>query len=150
MRQTIASKSKAPSWQSRRAFNLQPSPHRSSATSNRSAYSFLTASPPKAYWQPLKARGGQIKRLCALLSQAEGLQISADLQVFTSWLIESGVEGISGDIQKVEIYQYGEDGRGLRATTVPALLPSAYTLRHSLSTGQRSTQDVRAYDKVLS
>ena len=37
--------------------------------------------------------------------------------------LAGGVEGISGDTQKVEIYQYGEDGRGLRATKVLYLPP---------------------------
>ena len=148
MRQISAFKSKALSSQSSCVSNRQPSPHRSSTTSNRSAYCFPVASPPKAHWQPLKSGGGQVKRLRALQSQAEGLETSADLQVFTHWLIESGVEGISGTTQKVEIFQYGEDGRGLRATTVLALPLIPHPRGNQQDT--IACRDVRAYDQVLS
>ena len=50
--------------------------------------------------------------------QDQDVQSSAELQALTGWLIDKGVEGINNDGQKVEIYQYGKDGRGLRATTV--------------------------------
>ena len=45
-------------------------------------------------------------------------QTSAGLQSFTAWLIENGVQGLHGDSRNVELYQYGEDGRGLRTIEV--------------------------------
>ncbi|CAL5220493.1 g2521 [Coccomyxa viridis] len=67
-------------------------------------------------------------------------------QAFTNWLIESGVEGINGDTQKVEIYQYGEDGRGLRATTdiedgdVICSIPLDLVLAHKSDDEEFTTQ----------
>jgi len=51
-------------------------------------------------------------------SQIGDGQNLAGLQSFTAWLIESGVQGLHGDSRNVELYQYGEDGRGLRTTKV--------------------------------
>lgn len=65
-----------------------------------------------------KVRQRQRRRLRGLACLAEGLQRSANLQAFTEWLIDSGSQGVNGDTQKVEIYNYGENGRGLQATTV--------------------------------
>ena len=127
-----------------------PSHQRLSVSSHRSPYIIPVPSRPKAHRQSVQSRGGKIKRLRGLAGHAEGLRISPDLQAFTNWLIESGVEGINGDTQKVEIYQYGEDGRGLRATTVLAILLLPYPQgNYRVSGGHHSMQDVRAYDEVL-
>ncbi len=53
-----------------------------------------------------------------LESQIGEGQTLAGLQSFTAWLIESGVQGLHGDSRNVELYQYGEDGRGLRTIKV--------------------------------
>ena len=97
-----------------RRFSLQ---QRIGIISSNASSSPITI-PSKAYVRPARLREGQFKRLSSLACQAEGLQSVADIQAFTDWLIENGGKGIHGDTQKVEIYQYGEDGRGLRATMV--------------------------------
>lgn len=50
--------------------------------------------------------------------QAVEKQASPDLENFTYWLTENGVEGIHGPTQQAEFYYYGEDGRGLQTATV--------------------------------
>ena len=72
----------------------------------------------KVHRQLVTSRGEKTKRLQGLADQSEGPQISSKFQILTKWLIENGVEGLQGDEQRVEIYQYGEDEGGLRATTV--------------------------------
>ena len=76
------------------------------------------ANPLLVHEELAKSQQVQRRRLGGLACQAEGLHSSTDLQAFTEWLIDSGGQGINGDIQKVEIYKYGEDGRGLRAIRV--------------------------------
>ena len=115
------------------------------------------ASPPRPHGGLVYSREGQVKRFGSLGRQAEESQSSADLQAFTDWLSESGCQGITGDTHKVEIYQYGEDGRGLRATKVlhpccshSTVSPATSTAcLPSMSAGQRKVQDVSQDNAVL-
>ena len=50
--------------------------------------------------------------------QAVDTQYSSDLHSFNQWIIDAGVDGTHGVSQRVELYQYGHEGRGLRATCV--------------------------------
>ena len=65
--------------------------------------------------------------------QAIDKQYSNNLQNFSQWIIGAGVDGIHGDSQRVELYQYGHDGRGLRATSVRSYSRFLHLLLKSLT-----------------
>ena len=122
MRRTFGFTTETCLWQCR-IVNRQPSCQRLSAGSTNSAPHSRVAFQPQAQRHLSSSRIKQRKKATGQPRQAGVLQSSADFQLLTRWLIAGGVEGISGDTQKVEIYQYGEDGRGLRATKVLYLPP---------------------------
>ena len=121
MRRTLALVNETLLYQWGNIVNRQPSFQQLNAVSKSSAPHSRVAFRPQAHRQLSYSRVKHRKRLRSQVSQAGVLQSSADLQLLTRWLIAGGVEGMDGDAQKVEMYQYGENGRGLRATKVLSL-----------------------------